>query len=67
MTNILGRKRYNIDQPSANPKESIAGSGVLVLIRGTEFPTPTLDGTYGWSTTTNFSSPALDTPTFAWS
>lgn len=40
MTDIIGRKRYNIDQPSVDVTKSIAGSGFMILVSGTTWTNP---------------------------
>lgn len=42
MVETIGKKRFNIDQPSPNPSISVAGSGILILIAGTEVGNPEL-------------------------
>jgi len=67
MSDILGKKRFTIDQPSPPPRQSVAGSGIMVLLSGTTISDPTLDIALVFENpNAPANSPAFDAPTIAW-
>lgn len=66
MSEILGKKRFVIDQPAPKARTSIAGSGIMILIGGTQLGNPTLNISLIQATTQINSSPTFNAPTIAW-
>lgn len=66
MSEILGKKRFNIDQAPPKARTSVAGSGWMIMLAGTPITSPIIDISLVLAITEINNSPAFDAPTIAW-
>lgn len=61
------KKYWDIDQPTAPRRVSVAGAGIQILVAGTEFDDLEFDAPVASFHTPFNLSPAFDAPSIVWS